>query len=99
MEKIMAVENQENGVQRAPLIFIVPACGFVVAARTKQFQVCQATREQMPCPGMQRLTADLTREISPPFRQKKEIFPMKGVNYATCSAQCRPCGGQNGCKR
>jgi hypothetical protein len=75
MEKIMAVENQENGVQRAPLIFIVPACGFVVAARTKQFQVCQATREQMPCPGMQRLTADLTREINPPFRQKRKFSP------------------------
>jgi NAD(P)-dependent dehydrogenase (short-subunit alcohol dehydrogenase family) len=35
MEKIMAVENQENGVRRAPLIFVVPACGFVIAARTR----------------------------------------------------------------
>jgi len=61
----MAVENQENGVRRAPLVFIVPACGFVVAARTKQFQICQATREQMPCPVAQWLTADLTREIKP----------------------------------
>jgi hypothetical protein len=66
MEKTMAVENQENGVRRAPLIFIVPACGFVAAARTNQFQVCQDTREQMPCPvGAQWLTADLTREINP----------------------------------
>jgi hypothetical protein len=39
----MAVENQENGVRRAPLIFVVPACGFVVAARTKQFQLDRST--------------------------------------------------------
>jgi hypothetical protein len=65
MENTMAVENQENGVRRASLIFIVPTRGFVVALRTKQFQVRQNTREQMPCPGAQRLTADPTREINP----------------------------------
>ena len=31
----MAVENQENGVRKALVIFIVPAWGFVVAARTE----------------------------------------------------------------
>ena len=61
----MAVEIQENGVWRAPLIFIVPACGFVVATRTKQFQVRQNTREEMPSPGAQGFTADPTREINP----------------------------------
>ena len=59
----MAIENQENGVRRTPLIFVVPAWGFVVAARTKEFQIRQNTREQMPCPGVQGLTADPTRKI------------------------------------
>jgi len=38
----MAIENQENGVRRAPLIFIVPAWGFVVAARTKRSSLVRA---------------------------------------------------------
>jgi hypothetical protein len=50
----MAVENQENGVRRAPLIFVVPACGFVVAARTKQFQLDRSTSEQIRCPSAER---------------------------------------------
>jgi hypothetical protein len=39
----MAVEIQENRVRRAPLIFTVPACGSVVAPRTRQFQLRQST--------------------------------------------------------
>lgn len=54
----MAVEIQENGVRRAPLIFTVPAWGYVVAASTKQFQVRQNTNEQMPCPSALGLTAE-----------------------------------------
>jgi hypothetical protein len=65
MEKTMAVESQENRIRRAPLIFIVPACGLVVAARTKQFQLHQSTSEQVGCPSAQRLTADLVSEINP----------------------------------
>ena len=42
MEKFRAVENQENRVRRAPLIFIVPAWVFVVATRTKPFQFIRA---------------------------------------------------------
>jgi hypothetical protein len=61
----MAVENEEIEVQRAPLIFIVPALGFVVTARTKQFQLVQSTNEQISYPGAQRLRADLTREVKP----------------------------------
>jgi hypothetical protein len=30
----MAIEIQENRVRRVPLIFSVPGCGLVVAART-----------------------------------------------------------------
>jgi hypothetical protein len=65
MEKTMAVESQENRIRRAPLIFIVPACGFVVAARTKPFQPPQSTSEQVRCPNAQRLTPELAREINP----------------------------------
>jgi hypothetical protein len=61
----MAVENEEIEVQRAPLIFIVPALGFVVTARTKQFQLVQSTNEQISYPGAQRLRADRTREVKP----------------------------------
>ena len=51
----MAVENQENpGVRRAPLIFVVPACGFVVATHTKQFQLDRSTGEQISCPSAER---------------------------------------------
>ena len=46
----MAVENQENGVRKAPLIFIVPAWGFVVAARTKPFQLHRSTSETNTLP-------------------------------------------------
>ena len=65
MEKTMTVENQENAVRRAPQIFVVPACGFVVAAPTKHFQVGQDTREQMPCLAPRRPSASLTRKINP----------------------------------
>jgi hypothetical protein len=43
----MLVENQENAVRRAPLIFVVPACGLIVPARLKQFQLRQSTSEQV----------------------------------------------------
>jgi hypothetical protein len=52
----MTTENQENGVRKVPLIFIVSACGFVVAARTKQFQLRQSTSEPLRFPGAQWLT-------------------------------------------
>ena len=61
----MVAENQENRVRRAPLIFIVPACGFVVAARTKHFQARQTTSEEIPCLDPRWPTASLTREINP----------------------------------
>lgn len=61
----MVVQSQENRNRRAPLIFIVPACGLVVAARTKPFQLNQRTSEQTLCPSAQRHTTNLTREISP----------------------------------
>jgi hypothetical protein len=61
----MAVEIQENRVRRAPLIFTVPACGLVVAARTEQFQLRQSTGEQVSCPGTRRSAADFRREINP----------------------------------
>lgn len=65
MEKTMKVENQENGVRRALLIFVLPACGFVEAAPTKHFEVGQNTREQIPCLAPRRPSANLTREINP----------------------------------
>jgi hypothetical protein len=65
MEAIMTIENQEIRVRKAPLIFIVPACGFVVAARTKEFQLHQSTSELLGCSSAQRLTADLIGEINP----------------------------------
>jgi hypothetical protein len=51
MEKFMVIENQENRLRRAALTFTVPACGFVVAARTQQFQLTQRTAEQVDFPG------------------------------------------------
>jgi len=42
----MAAETQKNRPLKAPLIFTVPAYGFVVAARTKEFQLCQSASEQ-----------------------------------------------------
>jgi|SRR5690349_19945324 hypothetical protein len=41
-------------IRRAPLIFVVPACGFVVAARIKQFQLDRRTGEQISCPDVER---------------------------------------------
>ena len=48
----MVIENQENGVRRVPLTFTVPACGFVVAARTEQFQIIERAGEQLGFLGM-----------------------------------------------
>ena len=42
----MVVENQAKRVRRTPLTFTVPACSFVVAARTKQFQLTERASEQ-----------------------------------------------------
>ena len=52
MEKFMKIENQANGVRRAPLTFTVPACGFVVTARTEQFQIIERASEQLDFLGM-----------------------------------------------
>ena len=43
----MTIEHQERKVRRPPLTFTVPACGFVVAARSKQFQLTEPTSEQV----------------------------------------------------
>jgi len=61
----MAVETQENRIRRAPLIYIVRACGLVVAARTKQFQLAQSTSAQVRCLSAQPSTPDLARETEP----------------------------------
>jgi hypothetical protein len=65
MEKVMTVENQENGLVKAPLIFTVPAYGLVVAARTKEFQLGRSTSEQLLCPGTQQPAVGHTHEINP----------------------------------
>jgi hypothetical protein len=65
MAKFMDVENQENRVRRAPLIFTVPASGLVVAPRTRQFQLRQSASEQVYCPGTRRPAAGFRREINP----------------------------------
>jgi hypothetical protein len=89
----MAVENQENGVRKAPLIFIVPAWGFVVAARTKPFQLHRSTSEQIRCPSAQRMVADPTRGINPEQslrelrRQTGSLKP--GRDDKLCSAERR----------
>jgi len=61
----MVVENQQNELVKAPLIFTVPACGFVVAARAREFQLRQSTSEQVCYPGAGRPAATFRREIRP----------------------------------
>jgi hypothetical protein len=61
----MTIENQEKGVRRAPLTFTVPACGFVVAARTKQFQLTERASEQSDFLGTRWPTAGFRRETNP----------------------------------
>jgi len=70
----MAVENQESTVRRAPLFFTVPACGFVMAARTEQFQLRQSTGEQVSCPGMRWSAAGFRRKINPE-QSPRELRP------------------------
>jgi hypothetical protein len=84
MEKIMAVENQQNELVKAPLMFIVPACGFVVAARTREFQRRQSTSEQVSCAGAGRPAASFRREIHPEqslreLRRKTAFLNSDGV--------------------
>jgi hypothetical protein len=74
MEKTMAVEIQENRVRIAPLIFTVPACGLVVAARTRQFQHRQSTSEELHCPGTRQPAAGFRREINPE-QSPRELRP------------------------
>jgi hypothetical protein len=61
----MVVENQQNELVKAPLIFTVPACGFVVAARAREFQLRQSTSEQVCYPGAGRPATTFRREIRP----------------------------------
>jgi hypothetical protein len=65
MEKIMAFENQQNGLVKAPPIFTVPACGLVVSPRVKQFQLRRGTSEHLPCSGTQQPLVGHTRGINP----------------------------------
>jgi hypothetical protein len=74
MEKTMAVEIQENRVRIAPLIFTVPACGLVVAARTRQFQHRQSTSEELHCPGTRQPAAGFRSEINPE-QSPRELRP------------------------
>jgi len=74
MEKFIAVEVQENRVRRVPLIFTVPAFGFVVAPRIRQFQLCQSTSEQVHCPGTRPPAAGFKRKINPE-QSTRELRP------------------------
>jgi len=64
MEKFMAIEIQENRVRRAPLIFTLPACGLVVAARTRQFQLRQSISEHVHWSATPGPPAAFRREIN-----------------------------------
>jgi hypothetical protein len=82
----MAVENQENGVRRAPLVFIVVACGFVVAARTKQFQAPSDHQRRSVLP---RPAVCLTREIN--LEQsltelRRKLFPGRKPEALHCGS-------------
>jgi hypothetical protein len=61
----MVVENQQNALVKAPLLFSVPAYGLVVAARTREFQPRQRASEQVCRPGAWRPAASFRREIHP----------------------------------
>ena len=61
----MVVENQAKRVRRTPLTFTVPACSFVVAARTKQFQLNESASEQIEFLDTRWPAAGFRRETNP----------------------------------